>query len=91
MSDSRVLIGKTNGAYNPETKTTTADFVIACNNASAARLHVVWLDGSEDNTTAIQTVKQNVEDGVIYNLAGQKVDANFKGVVIKNGKKMIQK
>ena len=26
-----------------------------------------------------------------YNLAGQKVDKSFKGVVIQNGKKMIQK
>ena len=91
ISDSRVIVGKDNGAYNPKTKTTTADFLIECKNVAAARLNVIWLDGTEDNTTAIQTVKQNVEDGVIYNLAGQKVDANFKGVVIKNGKKMIQK
>ena len=27
----------------------------------------------------------------VYNLAGQKVDENYKGVVIKNGKKMLQK
>ena len=26
-----------------------------------------------------------------YNLAGQKVDSSFKGIIIKNGKKMIQK
>lgn len=29
------------------------------------------------------------EDDAIYNLRGQKVDANYKGVIIKNGKKMI--
>ena len=56
--------------------------------ASAAR--IVWLDGSEE-TTGISTVKSIANEGVIYNLAGQKVDANYKGVVIKNGKKMIQK
>ena len=30
-------------------------------------------------------------NGAIYNLAGQKVNADFKGIVIMNGKKMIQK
>ena len=60
--------------------------------AAAPSLNVVWLDGSEeDQTTAIETVKNVVEDDAIYNLAGQKVSASYKGVVIKNGKKMIQK
>ena len=31
------------------------------------------------------------ENGVRYNLAGQKVNAGYKGVVIMNGKKMLQK
>ena len=45
--------------------------------------------GSE---TAISNVKAATEsDAPIYNLAGQKVDKGFKGVVIQNGKKMIQK
>ena len=30
-------------------------------------------------------------NGVVYNLAGQHVANDFKGLVIKNGKKMIQK
>ena len=34
---------------------------------------------------------QDGENGATYNLAGQKVDENYKGVVIKNGKKFIQK
>mgnify|MGYP002512711749 CR=1 FL=1 len=29
-------------------------------------------------------------NGAIYNLAGQKVGADYKGIVIKNGKKFIQ-
>ena len=32
-----------------------------------------------------------IENNVIYNLAGQKVNENYKGIVIKNGKKYIQK
>lgn len=61
--------------------------------AGAAR--VVWLDGSEEDQiiTGINTIetKKAVVDGVTYNLAGQKVDANYKGVVIKDGKKFFQK
>ena len=44
------------------------------------------------STTGIEAVKANKAfDGAIYNLAGQKVNANYKGVVIQNGKKCIQK
>ena len=43
-------------------------------------------------TTGIQNVKaENAASAVVYNLAGQKVSENYKGVVIKNGRKMIQK
>jgi hypothetical protein len=30
-------------------------------------------------------------NGLVYNLAGQRVDASYKGLVIKDGKKAIQK
>ena len=47
------------------------------------------LNGGE---TAIQNVKvATAKDGVRYNLAGQKVNASYKGVVIMNGKKYLQK
>ena len=32
-----------------------------------------------------------INDGAVYNLAGQKVAKDFKGIVIKNGKKILQK
>lgn len=44
-------------------------------------------------TTGINGVK-NVEEKVnapMYNLAGQRVNANAKGIVIQNGKKRIVK
>ena len=45
------------------------------------------------NATGISTINaaEKVSNGAIYNLAGQKVANDFKGLVIKNGKKMIQK
>ncbi len=45
--------------------------------ADAANIHSV------KNTTA--------QSNVIYNLSGQQVDKNYKGIVIINGKKMMQK
>ena len=57
----------------------------------------VWLDEegnveNVDETTGIGAIAtENVAEGVIYNMAGQKVDNNYKGVVIKNGKKVILK
>ncbi len=43
-------------------------------------------------STGIETVKVlDNQNGVIYNLSGQKVDASYRGVVIKNGKKFFQK
>ena len=44
-----------------------------------------------DNTTGIKAVKASKSDDTIYNLAGQRVDASYKGVVIKNGKKYIMR
>ena len=44
-----------------------------------------------DTETGIQNVVKTVNNGAIYNLAGQKVDENYKGVVIKNGKKVVLK
>ena len=49
-------------------------------------IKLIDLDGAD----AIKSVKAAKEDGAIYNLAGQKVSASYKGVVIKNGKKYIQ-
>ncbi|MBQ9648835.1 MAG: hypothetical protein IJV25_00285 [Prevotella sp.] len=39
--------------------------------------------------TAIDTVKAADGDGPVYNLAGQKVGASYRGIVIQNGKKRI--
>ena len=46
--------------------------------------------GGETAIESVKAAKNNVE-GVAYNLAGQKVGADFKGIVVKNGVKMIQK
>lgn len=55
-----------------------------------------WLPSSEEDTDdeitdGIATIKSETEESPIYNLSGQKVDSAYKGVVIKNGKKTVQK
>lgn len=49
--------------------------------------------GATDPYVGIKTVKNSakVQDGAIYNLAGQKVSSSYKGVVVKNGKKFVVK
>lgn len=55
----------------------------------------VWKDSGnikEIDATSVQNVSSegNAADAT-YNLRGQKVDGNYRGVVIKNGSKRIQK
>ncbi|GEM_PF-4819669 len=46
----------------------------------------------EDETTGINTMKTIVRSNEVrYNLAGQRVSDNYKGIVISNGKKVIVK
>lgn len=46
----------------------------------------------DDAVTGVSSIKAGTkEDGVRYNLAGQRVDNNYKGVVIMNGKKFMVK
>ena len=45
----------------------------------------------KSGTTGINSVKAEQKNGAIYNVAGQMVTSSYKGLVIKNGKKMIQK
>lgn len=45
-----------------------------------------------DIATAIETVEAApAKDNALYNVAGQKVNASYKGIVIKNGKKYLLK
>ena len=43
------------------------------------------------NGTGIDTIAADAENAAIYNVAGQKVSANYKGIVIKNNKKFLMK
>ena len=45
---------------------------------------------AEVDKTGISTVKNEVAKSAIFNLAGQKVTNNFKGIIVKDGKKIFK-
>lgn len=53
----------------------------------------VYVNGIFDGAYSIEEIIRPAqpENGIIYNLLGQPVNENYKGIVIKNGKKYIQK
>lgn len=55
----------------------------------------IWCFSQSVTTTAAGISKvENLkvaQDGKCFNLAGQQVGKNYKGIVIKNGKKMVVK
>lgn len=85
---------KIGDSFNPTTKDThswtieTAGDVIVYN-TNGCHIYKIEITSGTDAIQTVKTVK--VDNGFIYNLAGQRVDANYKGVVIKNGQKLIQK
>ena len=64
-------------------------------NATLAKefLNIIINDTEETSseTDGINKVSTNLENGVRYNLAGQKVSKDYKGIVIVNGRKMLNK
>ena len=83
---------------NPDEKSFTFDGnklnKITFTNAGKQLCYVVKIDIEAGSPTDIKNAKTatiDLSNGEVYNLAGQKVDASAKGLVIKNGKKMIQK
>lgn len=60
------------------------------NASTPAKYYSIGIGG---NTTGIQAIQQNSvkADGIMYSLSGQRVDKDYKGIVICNGKKMIKK
>ena len=89
-------VGETDLTIDEEAFTATwtgeaNDITLVLTSNSQARLvsfDILVADGEVD---AIESVVADRANGAIFNLAGQKVGADFKGVVIKNGKKFFVK
>lgn len=75
---------------DPARKGNVSQFALQSAEEASINVKSIYLTKSSA-PTSVQKVELNVNDGAVYNLAGQKVDASYKGIVIKNGKKYINK
>ena len=81
-------------AFTPKTKEShswtienAGDVVVA--NTNGCHIYKIEVTAGAAGIQAVKTAKSG--NVYFYNLSGQRVDANYKGVVIKNGQKTIQK
>lgn len=84
-----VLNGNQFKKYTGATLVANKAYIELVAGTAAAALSIEW-DGG---TTGIGGIEESVvDDNVpVYNLNGQRVDMNTKGIIIKNGKKIINK
>lgn len=84
-----VLYGNQFKKYTGATLVANKAYIELGAGTAAAALSIEW-DGG---TTGIGGIEESVvDDNVpVYNLNGQRIDMNTKGIIIKNGKKIINK
>ena len=95
---SNLYLGTQNKLYWPSAdkniKSFRAYFHVELGENPQAARNIVMNLGEDSPTIVVESeerrVKSEESDDVIYNLSGQKVDASYKGIVIKNGKKVVQ-
>lgn len=69
-----------------------ADGGVTIKTGNGFQFLAITINAALPNTTGINTIEAELNSNApAYNIAGQKVADGFKGVVIKNGKKLIQK
>lgn len=78
-------------AFNGKTIPATCAYLEVANSASSVKCFS--LGDHSGSTTGITSVKNEAagNNAPMYNLAGQLVDKGYKGIVIKNGKKIVLK
>lgn len=76
--------------YFPNWNAANNDAAQAASNNTNAKIHVAVMAASTtgiSNISAEETSKQ----AEVYNLSGQRVDASYKGIVVRNGRKYLRK
>lgn len=53
--------------------------------------NIVWLSSIDGSGTGVQGIETGKQTAAAYNALGQRVDNNYRGLVIKNGKKFVNK
>ena len=92
------------GKYTGTTATTPTYIIFSANSGKPQQNDQTFKNGNyyylstvagnviDSPSTGISKITTtNVADAPMYNLAGQRVDSNYKGVVIQNGKKVVRK
>ena len=73
--------------------TATADGNMFFTTTGGVYVYAIAINDDLPEYTGISVINaetENAADAPVYNLSGQRVDENYRGVVIKNGKKMIK-
>ena len=68
----------------------TASQVVLTLSSGACRINKITITDTATGIQAIKTLKTS-NNAAVYNLAGQKVSNNFKGIAIQNGRKVVIK
>ncbi len=89
-SNTVVGFGKLNAA-GVVNMTDDKAFIPATALANAVDFLPFVIGDEESETTSIKAVETAEVSGTVYNLAGQKVGKDYKGIVIVNGKKFVRK
>lgn len=76
--------------YFPNWNAANNNAAQAANNNTNAKIHVAVMAAS---TTGISNVsaEEASKQAEVYNLSGQRVDASYKGIVVRNGRKYLRK
>lgn len=76
--------------YFPNWSAANNDAAQAANNNTNAKIHVAVMAAS---TTGISNIsaEEASKQAEVYNLSGQRVDASYKGIVVRNGRKYLRK
>lgn len=62
----------------------------AANNNTNAKIHVAVMAASTTGISNISAAEAS-KQAEVYNLSGQRVDASYKGIVVRNGRKYLRK
>lgn len=87
---------KIGDSFNPTTKASNSwDIANDCDvivyNTNGCHIYTIKIE-TGTATGIISTVESvRIANGAVYNLAGQKVSKDYKGIVIVNGRKVVQK
>lgn len=76
--------------YFPNWNAANNDAAQAASNNTNAKIHVAVMAAS---TTGISNIsaEEASKQAEVYNLSGQRVDASYKGIVVRNGRKYLRK